>query len=347
MTVLALVGSHALQGDLRLRAPRVLRYAFGTAGLLAASVFTLAVVLRGLGGGAYEGGRLAAQLGLLLPASQGATVLAALPEEPLPAPRAGTPLLEAVRARGRLRVAFVPGQAPYSHVNARGELVGFDVEMAHALGRELGVAVEFAPVPRDRIFDALDAGRVDVVMAGILVTTLRASRATFSAPYLDETLSFLVPDHRRSDFADAAWVRAQPGLRIGVPDLPYFEQLVAREFPGARIVSIPLAEVESYLQGRVDSIDALALTAERGSFFTLLHPAYSVAVPHPLEIRVPLGYPVARHDVEAARFLSTWIDLKKKDGTIRALYDHWIRGQDAQAAEPRWSILRNVLGYGR
>jgi hypothetical protein len=45
------------------------------------------------------------------------------------------------------------------------------------------------------------------------------------------------------------------------------------------------------------------------------------------------------------RFLSTWIELKKRDGTIQALYDHWILGKDAKAKAPRWSILRNVLGW--
>ena len=88
----------------------------------------------------------------------------------------------------------------------------------------------------------------------------------------------------------------------------------------------------------------MVLTAERGSFLTLLYPAFSVAVPHPLQIRLPLAYPVASHDVEAARFLSTWIELKKRDGTIQALYDHWILGKDAKPKAPRWSILRDVLG---
>jgi ABC-type amino acid transport substrate-binding protein len=141
-------------------------------------------------------------------------------------------------------------------------------------------------------------------------------------------------------------VRARDGLRLGVPDLPYVQQLVEREFPKARVVPITLtAESASVLE--TGAVDAVVLTAERGSFLTLLHPQYSVAVPRPLEIRLPLGYPVARHDVEAARFLSIWIDLKKKDGTIQALYDHWILGRDAKAKEPRWSILRDVLHRGR
>ena len=62
---------------------------------------------------------------------------------------------------------------------------------------------------------------------------------------------------------------------------------------------------------------------------------------------MPLAYPVARHDVEFARFLGLWIDLKRKDGTIRAFYDHWILGKDAKSRRPRWSILRDVLHWER
>jgi ABC-type amino acid transport substrate-binding protein len=183
-------------------------------------------------------------------------------------------------------------------------------------------------------------------MSGVLVTTERAGRTAFSEPYLDETLGFLVADHRRAEFSDAAWIRAQGGLRIGVPDLPYLRELVDREFPSAAIVPMPLSSLESHLNGRTDEFDAVVLPAERASFLTLLHPAFSVAVPHPLDIRLPLGYPVARGEVEAARFLSLWIDLKRKDGTIKALYDHWILGRESRTKRSHWSILRDVLHWG-
>lgn len=58
-------------------------------------------------------------------------------------------------------MGFFPSQRPYSHFNAHGELVGFDEEMAHALARELDVALE--------------ACRVDLVMSGVLLTTRRWS----------------------------------------------------------------------------------------------------------------------------------------------------------------------------
>ena len=348
MVVLALVGTYALEGRLQISAPRILRYALVTVGLTVATLGGLTLTLRALGGGGYGGARLANEMTLLRAPSEGATVLDELPDAPAPAlPGKDVPLLEAIHARGRLRVGFVPSQRPYSHFNAKGDLVGFDVEMAHALARELGVRVEFAPVPREEILEVVEANRVDIVMSGVLVTTRRASHMAFSAPYLDETLAFVVPDHRRALFSDASWVRAQEGLRIGVPALPNLRELAAREFPKARIVTLPLDDTEAYFTGHANEVDAVILTAERGSFLTLLHPAYSVAVPHPLDIRLPLAYPVAGHDVEAARFLSTWIDLKKKDGTIQALYDHWILGRDAGAKAPRWSILRDVLHWER
>ena len=344
MIVLAVAGTYAMSGRLRLSLPRLGRYLLVTAGLTAATVAGLAVTLRALGAGSYEGARVAEELGLLRPPEAASLVLGALPAEPLALPRPGASVLDGVRSRGRIRVGFLPDQRPYSHFNARGQLAGFDIDMAHELARELGVAVEFAPLERTRLAEDLEAGRVDLVMAGLALTTERAAAMEFSQPYLDETAAFVVPDHRRAEFSDAAQVRARPHLRLGVPELPYFDRMARREFPRAEIVVVPLDHAEDYFAGRGAPMDALFFTAERGAFLTLLHPAFSVAVPKPLQLRVPLAYPVARHDVGFARFVSLWIDLKRKDGTIQAFYDHWILGRDAKPPRRRWSLFRDRNG---
>ena len=61
---------------------------------------------------------------------------------------------------------------------------------------------------------------------------------------------------------------------------------------------------------------ALAMPAERGSAWTLLYPQFSVVVPEPGIVKIPLAYPIGRHDEAFASFINTWIDLKRKDGTI-------------------------------
>jgi len=346
MVVLALAGTYALMGQLRFSFGRILRYLLVTAGATAATLAATAFLVRATGVGTYDKDHVALSMQLLHPPSQKA-VVRELPTEVVPRSHESPALLQAVLDRGILRVGFIDGSMPYSFLNGRGELVGFDVEMAYMLAAELGVALEFAPVPRDRLAEALDANQCDVIMGGVLVTTRRGAQMVYSSNYLDETLAFIVPDHRRGDFSSAEWIRATPGLRVAVPDLPYLTGLVQREFPGVAIVSIPFnhAAITDFFEGRGPSVDALAYTAERGSFRSLLYPAFSVAVPHPVVLKLPLAYPVARHDLEAARFLSNWIDLKQKDGTIQAVYNHWVLGRDARPPRPRWSVLRNVLHW--
>ena len=345
MVALALAGSYALAGNLRLSPARILRYVLVTAGLTVATLTATGGLLRILGAGTYDEDRVVEGMKLLRPAMVKASVLRQAPTEPLPFPKDSPSVLEAIRARGRMRVGYVDGAMPYSYFNSRGELVGFDVEMAYTLAAELGLAIEFVPVPRDRLAELINAGLCDVIMGGIAVTTSRADEMVFSPAYVDETLSFVVPDHRRADFSSAEWVRATPGLRVAVPNLPYLEEIVRREFPRVEIVPISVERVTDFFAGRGERVDGVVFPAERGSYYTLLYPAFSVAVPHPLAIRFPLAYPVARRDLEFARFLGIWIDLQRKNGTIQALYDHWILGRDARPKQPRWSVIRNVLHW--
>ena len=331
MAVLALVGTYALSGRLRLSPVRIARALVLATGLAGLTVLGLGVALRMMGAGRYEGDRLALEMGPLRPPAEPAVILREVPA-PLPPPSPGSSVLAAVRERGKVRVGYVEGQQPYSFFNARGELVGFDVEMAYTLAGDLGVALELAPVPRERLAFALEDGTYDLVMGGVFMVTRRVGQLDFSPPYLDETLAFVVPDHRRAEFSSSEWVRAQKGLRVAAPDLPYFLTVLRREFPGLQIVPVPLRDIQGFMSASTATVDALCLTAERGSFLTLLYPAFSVAVPHPLEIRLPLAYPVGRHDLEMTRYLATWIDLKKKDGTIQALYEHWILGRDVHGS---------------
>ena len=190
MVVLALVGTYALRGRLRLSPARILANSSLTGGL-AATVVGLGVAFRAMGAGKYEGDRVAREMGLLRPPAEPAVILREVPE-PSRYRHPRSSLLAAVRERGRVRVGYVEGQAPYSFFNSRGELVGFDVEMAYTLASDLGVALELAPVPRERLAAALEDGRYDLVMGGVFMVTRRVGQLDFSPPYLDETLAFVV-----------------------------------------------------------------------------------------------------------------------------------------------------------
>ncbi|EXI80570.1 MAG: hypothetical protein AW10_01713 [Candidatus Accumulibacter appositus] len=44
-------------------------------------------------------------------------------------------------------------------------------------------------------------------------------------------------------------------------------------------------------------------------------------------------------------YVSTWTALTKKEGVVPKLYDYWILGRGATSRKPRWSVIRDVLGW--
>jgi ABC-type amino acid transport substrate-binding protein len=264
-------------------------------------------------------------------------------ESGAPAIADGTSQLDAIRARGSLRVGFLPDALPYAFFNAQEQLVGFDVELAHRLAKELGVRLELLAVQRERLDEELARGYCDLVMSGVAATTDRASRTLLSQSYLDETLAFVVPDAARERFASWDDIRSMGAITIAVPNVPYYVEKLRLMVPQAQLR--PETDFAAILKAMPPEIAAVALPAERGSAWTLIYPAYSVVVPEPGLMKVPLAYPIARRDQPFATFMNTWIDLKRKDGTLDALYRYWILGQNPAARPARWSVIRNVLHW--
>jgi hypothetical protein len=85
--------------------------------------------------------------------------------------------------------------------------------------------------------------------------------------------------------------------------------------------------------------------AEVASAWTLLYPQFTVVVPLPDRLRVPIVYAVSRDAPGLRDVLDTWIVLKQHDQTITRLYDYWVLGSDESTQPPRWSVVRNVLGW--
>jgi Na+/H+-dicarboxylate symporter/ABC-type amino acid transport substrate-binding protein len=336
--VIALLGTCAMTGALRWDRRRVLRYVAITVALTAATIGGTRVLFSQILEQRYTKDQ--SLLGMHLARQPVTAVVHREPQAPLPV-GAGS-LLETILARGILRVGYLPDSLPFAFFNGRGDLVGFDVDLGYRLAAELGVRLEFVPIDRAALEDALGAGACDIVMSGVVITPGRASRTPFSTPYLDETLGLLVRDEARDRFADWKQINASGALRIAMPDVPYYVDRLRELAPGATFETF--TDVKSMLGGNA-AVDAIAFPAERGSAWTLMYPAYTVVVPAPSTIRLPLAYPMARHDPAFASFLDTWIDLKKKDGTIDTLYGYWILGRNIEPAKRRWSIMRNVLHW--
>ena len=334
-----LLGSAAVTGKLRVQPVRLARFLAITAVLLVAIIGGL----RGLFAGAlrqeFKGSEVVYSMRPVLGPVEAREVGAA---EAAASPLGDGPVLEAVRARGLLRVCVLPNRLPYVFRDRANALVGFDVEMANRLAQDLGLRLEFVELGEvDELPAAFANGTCDVSMSGLPITPRRAEVALFTAPYLDETFAFLVRDDLRDEFETWAAIRKLTGLKVGAPNLSYYVSELQGRAPSLTFeIAHSLGNTEDILR-----FDAFLMSAERASVLTLLRPEFAVVVPEPGVIKIPLGYAVARSDQRWAAFLNTWVELKRRDGTIDRLYRHWILGQDVVVTPPRWSVVRDVLHW--
>jgi ABC-type amino acid transport substrate-binding protein len=240
-------------------------------------------------------------------------------------------------------VGFREMELPFSFEDTSGRLVGYDIELAHALANDLGVRLELVPVTLHETADVLRNGTIDIVMSGVATTPDRALEMEFSDPYLDQTLAFVVLDHRRGEFSSRSAVQSLRGLVVAVPDLPYLRERVAAYLDEPKLVTVD--RPQQFFESRDPDWDALVYSAEAGSAWTLLHPEFSVVVPQPDVVRIPIAFPIAPGNESMRIFVNSWIDLKRRDRTLDRLYDHWILGESAEREKPRWSVIRDVLGW--
>jgi ABC-type amino acid transport substrate-binding protein len=339
----ALLGSAAIVGGLRFNPARVLRYLVLTIVLSAATIGGLRMLFNTALKPTFAGEESVYSMRPLMKHQEARRIkpvdLGDAVEKP-----AGS-AVDSIKKRGVLRVGVLADRLPFVFVNRDGNLVGFDVEMAQLLAHDLGVKIEFVEMEDMTVlWRLLATGRIDLAMTGMAVTPERAGEMLFSEPYLDETLAFVVKDQLREEFSSWATIRDLGAFPVTIPDSPYYIDRVKTRAPALKLQVVDtIKQIEDGL--KKGTVDAVVLPAERGSVLTLLYPKYTVVVPEPGIVKIPLAYPVARRDQDWASFLNSWIELKRRDGTIDALYGHWILGKYAERRQPRWSVIRNVLHW--
>ncbi len=251
--------------------------------------------------------------------------------------------LDAISRRGSLRVGYYADALPFAFNNQEGTLVGYDVELAHILAGDLGVKPELVKIERKQTQALLNNGTIDIAMSSIAVTLERQRQFGLSDPYLSETFAMIVKDHRISEFNKSENLKKMPNLKIGALNSPYYLNKIKQYLPNAEIVI--LETPREFFTKYADELDAFAYSAEAGSAWSLIYPAFTVAIPYPdiLEVPIAIGYP--KGDQALGEFINTWILLRQKDKTFDRLYEQWILGKLAGDTEPRWSVIRDVLHW--
>ena len=118
-----------------------------------------------------------------------------------------------IKAKGILTIATDPTDPPFQFFNEANELIGAEIDLANAVGKVLGVKVEFVTSGFSAIIPGVEAGRFDASVSAFASTTARQKIVDF-VTYFNSSRAFL---YRKGTLPNIKDETDLCGLKVAIP----------------------------------------------------------------------------------------------------------------------------------
>ena len=256
------------------------------------------------------------------PAGSAPPVLPATSKEVVVPERSTVDLLAEIKKSGKLRVGIAE-IVPWAMHDKDGKLVGFEVDVARKLARDMGVEVEFHPDEFRYLIPDLEANRFDIIIAGFSIEARRALVVNFSQPY-NVTDVTIAASKKMGDGLKTMEDFNKKGVTIGVVEGMTSEDLAALAFPKASIQTYTedSALFSDLVAGK---LAAAVADSPRLDILAKLYPdAVSVPALAPLGT-FPAAFAVRRGDMDFINYLNSWIAARNADKWIATRRRYWFK----------------------
>ncbi|UXP32916.1 transporter substrate-binding domain-containing protein [Reichenbachiella agarivorans] len=92
---------------------------------------------------------------------------------------------------GELRVGMTGTQPPFSMKTKKGEIIGYDVDLANLLATSMELKLKIVEMPFAELIPSLNEGKIDLVISGMTITPTRNAKNAFAGPYMISGKSIL------------------------------------------------------------------------------------------------------------------------------------------------------------
>ena len=99
----------------------------------------------------------------------------------------------------KLRIATEGAWAPFNFVDEKGQLAGFDVDIANALCAKMSVECEIVAQDWDGLIPSLKVRKFDAIVASMSITEKRLKQVDFTERYYSGGLRFMGPKNKAFD----------------------------------------------------------------------------------------------------------------------------------------------------
>lgn len=247
--------------------------------------------------------------------------------------------LDDVKKAGVVKIAVFDSNPPFGYVDPQTKkLVGYDVDIAQAIAKDLGVKLELrATNPANRI-PLLASKKVDLIAANFTITDERAKEVNFSIPYFATGQKFIA---HKGVLKTPEDIRK---LRIGADKGTVQEITLRDNYPTAKVISYddtPLA-FAALRNGNVQAItqDDAKLVGLLGNLPAAQKADFEIS---PFSITKEYqGIGIPKGEQALTEAVNQTLVKLEKDGDAAKIYNQWF-GPESKAAQPRGNFTFGPL----
>ncbi len=258
-----------------------------------------------------------------------AALAAMLPAGLRPAMAADS-ILSDVLHRGSVRIAVNTGNEPRQFADENGNLVGYDIDIANELAKQLGVTAEFIRTDVAGRVAMLQSHKADITIATFTPTLDRLKTVSFTDPYTTDVLTLMTRSDRKDLSALADFDK--PTIKIALGRGSTAAKALAKYVPKATIVELPgLADIVQAIDaGQVDatcSNDGLVnwTVKKSGGKYRA---AAALGAPEDDSLGLPQG------DFVWWMWLNQFVHQINEDGTNHTLWVKWFGTEPPAFVKP-------------
>jgi cyclohexadienyl dehydratase len=230
--------------------------------------------------------------------------------------------LDEIVKRGSLRVGMTGDYLPSTYLDKETQKFrGFDVDMAEALGKALGVKIEFVPTAWPQLMKDFEADKFDVAMGGVSITLDRQKKGLFSTAIMREGKTPIARCADKDKFATLADID-RSGTHVIVNPGGTNERFARAHIKNAEIQVFGdnVAIFDEIAKGRAD---LMMTDASETRYQQKLHPGVLCAIhpDQPFDFSEK-GYWLQR-DAALKAFVDQWLHISMEDGSFGKIYAAW------------------------
>ncbi len=233
--------------------------------------------------------------------------------------------IDQVMRRGVLRVGM-DTFLPWAMKDKKGELIGFEIDVARRLAADMGVKVAFVPTKWAGILPALLTGKFDVVIGGMGIQTKRALKVNFTIPYDYSGMSIVAHKEKAAGFStlsDFNKADVEIACKLGTTAVT----AVKKYIPKATLRLFD-DEAQAYQELRNGNVAAVVASSPRPAYEAI---KYSETMFMPLKsdfTKEPIGFAVRKGDFDTLTFFNNWITIVSHEGWLEERHHYWFGTKD-------------------